>query len=446
MATNFRYANQTDLSMYYPNFSSYDTKRQVMGWKEGVLNFHDTTVDSYYAHNTGLITNLFFDGAEIDKITFNTLETTKLDGALTPSGAVFDVDASHGLEADDIVKIDNEYIRIVSVSSDTITVSTPGTNRGLFNTSAQHHANDTSVYKIIDASVDLGDAVSAGDSDALSYFYDSDLDLTVIIVGNIDPNDHLIEGGTDNATYFDQMLVNASMELNNLLDARFPMPLPKYDVYDADTSHVTSTTEYDAIIIKMTCYICISNLLRSEFKMEEADYYNGLVTNAEKSGMVDRLNAGEFKLAFEVDSNDSKGKVRTISKLGTMEIVETAGEWIGEPYDVCRITATTSGAYGTAVVKAETYGSDALFGTTKEDIKVTGGLQHIVNGLYVRFQGFSMNTTTKADIWEITVTAGNRKISNPTTGTLDLTRGGSGGASADSGYATHPSLGIGQKP
>ena len=332
MATDFKYAAQTDLEMYYPNFSSYDAKRQILGWVD------EGTTNLYVAKNCGLVTQLFSDGRD-------------LGTAQSSSGAC----NSNG-----------------------------------------------------------------------KWFYDSGVDEVFYFATSAHgvPIDKLMEAGIDNSTYFDQMLVNASMELNNLLDSRYPMPLPKYDVFDKDTSHASSTVEYDAIIIKMTCYICVSNILRAEGQTEEADYYYAQVTNAERTGMADRLNAGEFKLAFEVDANDSQGKVRTISKAGGMNIVETAGEWVGEKYDVCRITCTTGGAYGTAVVKAETYGSDALFGTTTENIKVTGGLQHIVNGLYVRFQGSSMNLDTTPDSWEVTVTSGDRKITNAQTSAIDLTRRG----------------------
>ena len=275
---------------------------------------------------------------------------------------------------------------------------------------------------------DLGDAeANSGVVDVNGeWYFDSNLDTVYYFNSASDPNDLIMEAGFDNATYYDQMLVDASMELNNLLDARFPMPLPKYDQYDANTAHSGASTEYDALIIKVTCYLAGSNALRANGETEQADYYYNLVTNAEKTGMVDRLNIGEFKLAFEIDSSDSKGKVRTISKTGSMDIVETAGEWGGEKYDVCRITCTTAGAYGTAVIKAETYGSDALFGTTTEDIKITGGLQPIVNGLYVRFQGASMNLSGTADSWEVTVTNENRKRTNPMTSGIDLTRGARG--------------------
>ena len=32
MATDFKYAAQSDLEMYYPNASQYDAKRQILGW------------------------------------------------------------------------------------------------------------------------------------------------------------------------------------------------------------------------------------------------------------------------------------------------------------------------------------------------------------------------------------------------------------------------------
>ena len=255
------------------------------------------------------------------------------------------------------------------------------------------------------------------------YNWSAATDSVQVFISTADPNDMIIEAGFDNATYYDQMLVDASMELNNLLDARFPVPLPKYDQYDANTTHSAATKEYDALIIKVTCYLAASNALRAIGEIEKADYYYDLVTNAERTGVIDRLNAGEFKLAFEIDSSDSQGKVRTITKSGSMDVVETAGEWSGENYDVCRITCTTTGAYGTAIVKAETYGNDKLFGTTTENIKVSGTMDSIVNGLYIRFQGASM---TQNDQWEVTVTNENRKRTNPMTSGIDLTRGARG--------------------
>ena len=232
-----------------------------------------------------------------------------------------------------------------------------------------------------------------------------------------------MEAGFDNATYYDQMLVDASMELNNLLDARFPTPLTKVAQIDEDTTSLSQTKEYDAIVIKMTCYLAASNALRAIGDIERADYYYDLVTNAEKTGMADRLNAGEFKLSYEVDAHDRKGEVNRVSVSGTMNIVETAGEYVGQKYDLLRITSTTSGAYGVAYVKVEYYSDDKIFGAETDPQIVTGGLQSLagLGGLLVRFQGASMSS---GDIWEIEVSSANRKITNAQTGAIDLTRRG----------------------
>ena len=325
MATDFKYASQSDLEMYYPAFSQFDTKTQIVGWTTT-----DTT-NQYQANNTGLITQLYFDGIE-------------------------------------------------------------------------------------------GTAVTDSPNAIYEYNYSASTDSVQVFHTSKNPNDMLMEAGIDNATYFDQMLVNASMELNNLLDRRYPTPVPKYAQYDANTAYSSSSIEYDAIIVKATCYICASNLLRTENRQEDADYYHSLVTNTEGTGIVDKLNKGESKLSFEVDADDSKGKVSRIQGSGSMEIIETGGAYIGEAFDLLRITCTTAGAYGVAKVKVEYYGDDKLLGSEDTDKIITGGLQEIHSGLYARFQGAAMVAGGTPDIWEIEVYSEHRKITNAESGGIQLTR------------------------
>ena len=328
MATDFKYASQTDLEMYYPNYSSYDAKRQILGW---------TTLSSnkYIADNTGLITQLFMDGADL------------------------------GAAQSDAASVNSNY----------------------------------------------------------KWFYLSSDDRVYLYNDASNPNDLVMEGGQDNTTYFDQMLVNASMELNNLLDARYPTPLPKVAQIDQNTASSSQSKEYDAIVIKMTCYICIANLLRQNERMEEADYYSNLVTNAERTGMVDRLNAGEFKLSYEVDAKDRQGAINNKSVSGSMDIVETAGAYVGEKYDLIKIEATTTGAYGVGKVKVHYYGNDKIWGQESDPEIVTGGLQSLsgLGGLLVRFQGASI---TDGDTWEIEVNSATRQITNAQSNAIDLTRRG----------------------
>ena len=332
MATDFKYATQSELHRYYPNYSNYDGKRQITGWEisSGSL---------YIARNTGLVETLFVNGAE--------------QGSANSSG------------------------------------DTPD-------------ANTEWLYK--------------ADEDYLLYFNSA---------STSDPRDSLMEAGFDSETYFNQMLVDASMELNNLLDGRYATPLPKVTQIDQNTASSSQSKEYDAIVVKMTCYICIANLLRSYEKVEEADYYYNLVTNADRTGMVDRLNAGEFKLSYEIDAKDKVGKVNNKSVSGSMDIVEIAGEYVGEKYDLLKIEATTTGAYGVGKVKVHYYSNDKIWGSESDEEFVTGGLQQLsgLGGLLVRFQGASISD---GDTWEIEVASAERKITNASSNAIQLTRQGYG--------------------
>ena len=108
-----------------------------------------------------------------------------------------------------------------------------------------------------------------------------------------------------------------------------------------------------------------------------------------------------------------------------MDIVETGGAYLGEAFDLLRITCSTAGAYGVAKVKVEYYGSDKLLGSEEADNIVTGGLEDWggLGGLRVRFQGSAM---AQNDQWEIEVYSEHRKITNAESSAIQLTRRGYG--------------------
>jgi hypothetical protein len=408
--TTFTYASQANFKDYFPHLQGSDNKSPVYNWSLGYENFHDTSLDIYYANNTGLIDTLFFDGAKIDKIAFNTTETTQVKVAITPYGTSIDVDDTSAFGSGDIIKVNNEYMRVGSVTDgDTLSVGSGGVTtltRGLFGTNAQHHAVDSSVYKIIDVSADVGDSTQA-DPDGLSFLYDSDLDLSLLITNSQDPNNYVIESGSDFKTYMDNQLYRASMELNNMLDGRFPNPIPKAFIHSDTPS--TDTAQYDAIIVKLTCYIAAVNMLRASTDYEQAEIIQNEITNIDNTGMVDKLNAGQFKLAFEIDKTDSSGDIIEVTNTGSMNLVETYGEWTGMRYDRVQLICTTAGAYGTARMTIKTYDGNNLYGAETLGWEVTGGLDHIGNGLYVRFEGNSM---AENDRWDIEVRNYTLKQSN----------------------------------
>lgn len=235
--------------------------------------------------------------------------------------------------------------------------------------------------------------------------------------------EQVYETGVDFETFINQQLVNASLELNNMLDSRFQTPLPKSSqVKEGAASGLTP--EYDPVIIKATCYLCAANLIRSKDIMsEEAQYYMDMVTNTDGTGLVDKLNSGHIKLSFEVDNKDSLGSIREITRAGSMYLVETAGEFHSgnNGYDLLRITCTTGGVYGTAKCKVEFFGDSKLFGQETTDNIVTGTLDDWggLGGLAVRFQGNSMNTN---DQWEIEVYNESMEETNTATRSIELHR------------------------
>ena len=120
----------------------------MYGWvQETALNdFGGTSnLNIWYAYNTGLVTQLFKDGVEITNLTSN-LDSNKtlLNGDITSSATAAAVDSSTGIEVNDIIKINNEYIKISAVPDGT-TIGFSGT-RNLFNTHSVAHSNDSKVY------------------------------------------------------------------------------------------------------------------------------------------------------------------------------------------------------------------------------------------------------------------------------------------------------------
>ena len=88
-----------------------------------------------------------------------------------------------------------------------------------------------------------------------------------------------------------------------------------------------------------------------------------------------------------MDANDKKGKIRQRSTNSTGDLVELAGEYHGEHYDLLKVDIGTGGGYGTATFTVSYLSNDQLEGAVTSAETITGGLQHIFNGLYGRFQG-----------------------------------------------------------
>ena len=244
-------------------------------------------------------------------------------------------------------------------------------------------------------------------------YYNSNYSSTTI-------NEQVFEAGQDFTTFLTQSLVDASMELHNYIDARYATPIQQSKQVDITTVPVSISEEYDPIIIKATCYIAAANLIRAKEGMsEEADYYHSLVTNSERTGLIDKLNDGLYKLSHEIDDNDKKGKILARLSVDTMDLVELEGQYSGEKYDLLKVDVDTSGAYGTATFVVSYFSNDQLHGATTSATIITGGLQHIFNGIYGRWQG---NNAHADSVWYIEVYGSHVKQTNKSNATIEMIR------------------------
>ena len=217
MATAPIYCTHQELKRVFPQINEFDGKKQVYGFVKEKDDFDDSS-DLWYASGTGLVNQLYIDGAEAPKITFPTTAKTALDGAYSDGGTTYVVDSTTGIEAGDIIKADNHY-SIVNTITNSTTMSISGAAGGgvaAFNTLALDHANDSSVFLVVDKSE--YDAVSG-----YWFTYDSEMDMVILAVpDDINPNDLLIEAGEDFTTVVTQFRTDASRYLDSRLDPNLP--------------------------------------------------------------------------------------------------------------------------------------------------------------------------------------------------------------------------------
>jgi hypothetical protein len=257
-----------------------------------------------------------------------------------------------------------------------------------------------------------GTEESGSPDNAGEWYYNpsnDDLQIQVTESGKSPSADIIVQVGIDN---INQSLTDASMELSSMLDARFPRPIQKTFQDHQDKSLATIQMEYDYLVIRATCLICAKNLIKAvDVNSELASGYWSEVTNAEGTGIVDKLNSGEYKLSFEIDANDKSGIISNpnTNTAGSIQLVETYGEYVGNLYDRIKITCTQAGAYGVAKVSVKTLNGEKLEGNVVTDIVVTGGFQYL-GGIYCRFEGST--SMESGHHWYVDVRSSHSKTTN----------------------------------
>ena len=412
MAKSFTYVTHKELKRIFPQVDSYDTKIPIYNWVKGIHDFHDSTMDAYYAVNTGLITNLYKDGAELLQVTFPTSKTTEVETEMTVSSTNLLVDSGSSFGQDDIIKVNDEYMEINAVSTNTLSMADATERRGLFGTAVGKHAVNGDVYIVVDASVDLPDADAA--SDAPVWFYDSDLDLCVLMGDDLRDTNNPINSLYESGENFKDMIIQLLKDASRYLDSRLDPNLPREQLKD-------KAGNFDYMIIRSTALIAASFLVRATDPTNEVA--TALMEEAQSN--MDALNTGNAALTWQTTRDASRGIIRDVLYTdGSVRPVDTRGTWNGT-FDLIKVKIGTGGIFGTATYNVYVKDGDSLKQTQVVTEKIINGdYQPLAGGLQIRFAGLKdASVTTANNEWEIEVMGASERVDNFRSG-IQLTRKG----------------------
>ena len=393
MAAAPTYITHKQLKRIFPQIDEFDQKTQLFGWVE-------KTSGEYVSYNSGLVTEVFVDGASLGQKnqTVGTSSKTAINyvGTYSATATSLVVDDGSALTDDSYIKINDEILLITNISTNTLTVS-----RGHFHTDATTINNDTPIYQHFYPSAN-------GDN-----LYDSDNDFFVLKYGS-DPNDVLVEAGED----FTDMVTQYRADASRYFDSRVDPSLPREQLKD-------KSGNYDYMVIRTV------GLIASCFMIRSKDHNSELATSfmEEAENNIVLLNEGKAALSWQNTADASQGLIRDISYTsGAIRPVDTRGNWNGT-WDLIKVIITTGGVLGTAKYSVYTKDSDKLKNNqVVTDKIITGDFQPLAGGLEIRFGGETDSSTANAsgtpDEWEIEVTGQTEYVDSSDMKSIKLTRTG----------------------
>ena len=414
MATAPTYCTHRQLKDVFPQVDSFDSKRPVYGWESLGNNI-------YVAQNTGLITQLFKDGKELNEASVSavggwlTTTTATVDQKPDPDSTTYniinynaggfttgdegDIKAGTYATINTSSAIEYFFIESVNTAANQITV-----RRGALGSDILAHTSGVVLYEHYDF------------NEATEWFYDSYFDQ-VVMYSATNPNDLNMEAGEDFSTLITRITANAS----RYLDAKLDPNLPKEQLKDKEGN-------YDYIIVRTTALLAAVFLIRSHDPTSEV----ATAMMEDAMGNIDALNKGGASLSWQTTGDSSKGIIRDVSYTsGSVRPVDTRGRWSGT-FDLIRVKIETGGVMdGTATYSIWVKDGDKLGNQQGNQVvtseKINGDYQALAGGLQIRFGGSSKTSVaTATDEWEIEVAGWQEEVDNSAINSVKMTRGGIG--------------------
>tara|TARA_X000001388_G_scaffold7437_1_gene4608 strand:+ start:198 stop:1178 length:981 start_codon:yes stop_codon:yes gene_type:complete len=240
------------------------------------------------------------------------------------------------------------------------------------------------------------------------WFYDSAVDAIYYYNDTNSPDDLLMEAGEDFATLKTRVMKDASDYVDSKLDSTLPRE-----------QFLLKDGTYDYLIRRLTSLVAAFFLVKGKDPTSQI----AVALFQEAQMHIDDLNSGKAKLGYQNTGDASKGIVRKISVSGSLNIVDTRGNYFGS-YDRLKVIVTTGGAIGTAKYSVFAKDDDTLKNNQViTDEVINGDYQELAAGLQVRFQGSSdSSTATQNDEWEVEVTGIYEETENASMRSVKMTR------------------------
>ena len=394
MATAPTYITHAELKRIFPQMDEFDQKTPIYGWNQ---LFTHGGFELYEADDTGLVNVLFKDGQDLTpykKTESYTDSTANTAEAVDIIETAIDVSDGSVFAYGDIIKIDDEKMLIVNISSNTITVE-----RGFLGTTTATHNTSVDIY------------IGVSWSEENQWLYNEGCDAVLFYAQTVNPSDSLMEAGEDFSTMVSQYRADAS----RYFDSRVDPSLPREQLKD-------KSGNYDYMVIRTVGLIAACFMVKT--KDHNSEVAQSFMEEAEKN--IELLNEGKAALSWQNTSDASQGIIRDVSYTsGKIRPVDTRGEYSGS-WDLIKVKIGTGGVIGTATYNVFVKDADGLKNSqviTNE--KITGDYQAVAGGLQIRFAGDTDSTVATADDeWEIEVTGRQEYVDSSDMKSIKLTRTG----------------------
>tara|TARA_Y100001973_G_scaffold35929_1_gene54072 strand:+ start:5352 stop:6323 length:972 start_codon:yes stop_codon:yes gene_type:complete len=240
------------------------------------------------------------------------------------------------------------------------------------------------------------------------WYYDAAIDVVYYFNSSTNPQNILMEAGEDNATFKSRMISNATKYFNSKVDSTLPREM-----------FLLEDGTYDYFVKRTVALFCAAFMIKAY--EPESDIAEALLEEAE-TNILD-LNEGRVKLGFQTSGDMSQGVINKISVSGSLNIIDTRGDYTGT-FDKIKVIITTGGAIGTAKYSVFVKDQDGLKNTAViTDKIVNGDYQDLSGGLQIRFSGATdSSTATQNDEWEVEVAGRYEHTDNASVRTIQLTR------------------------